>query len=312
MFNAFSHKIGTRRYGRSLWIAAIVFVLIGCISMGLFFILKSSSTKGVLSHSEIAKLWNEGNIEKTIAESRKAAQAFPFDAFYLSMRGISAYYSALDAQDEETRQQLLEESVISLRKALVIGVPSGMRAQVYYILAKAYYQKGEPWFDLAERYFLLARNNGSKEKDLPQYLAVVYAGKKDYEHAIEWFELSLKGDTSDILTLSAAISYKNIGKNDRARELLANLETHATDAKIRLKAKLLLAQDSYDSGDVSAALQRYEEILKEDPLNADAWYGLGLVYAKKNDQLGARAAFRKVVQIDPNHADARKRLAEKL
>lgn len=312
MFNAFFRKISTRRFRRPLWIAAIVFVLIGCISTGLFFILKNSDAKGVISHREIAKLWNEGNIEKTIAESRKATEAFPFDEYYLSMRGISAYYSALDAQDEETRQQLLEESVISLRKALVIGVPSGMEAQIFYVLAKAYYQKGEPWFDLAERYFLLARNSGSKEKDLPQYLAVVYAGKKDYKHAIEWFELSLKGDTSDILTLSAAISYKNIGKNDKARELLASLETHATDAKIRLKAKLLLAQDSYESGDFSTALQRYEEILKEDPLNADAWYGLGLVYAKKNDQLGARAAFRKVVQIDPNHVDARKRLAEKL
>ncbi len=296
----------------SLRIVVILFVLIGSISLALFFSLRSGNAKAIISRRELAKIWNEGNIEKTIAESRKATEVFHFDEYYLSMRGISAYYSALNAQDEETRQQLLEESVVSLRKALVIGVSSGMKAQIFYVLAKAYYQKGEPWFDLAERYFLLAYNSGSKEKDLPEYLAVVYAGKKDYKNAIEWFERSLKVETSDILTLAAAISYKNTGNSNRSLELLTNLEAHATDAKIRQKAELLLAQESYEVGDYSAALQRYEEILKEDPINADAWYGIGLVYAKKNDQLSARAAFRKVVQINPNHVVARKRLAEKL
>ncbi len=165
---------------------------------------------------------------------------------------------------------------------------------------------------MAERYFLLAKDKGSRQQDIPQYLAIVYAGKKDYAHAAEWFELALKNDSSDTLLLSAAITYNNTDQREKARDLLLRLESSASDAKIRLKAKVLLAQDNFDSGDIDAALQGYQEVLKEDPLNVDAWYGLGLVYSKKNDQLGARAAFRKVVQIDPNHVDARRRLAEKL
>jgi len=280
--------------------------------LGVYLIIHNQNSKNILSRAELATLWNSGNIEKTLTESRKATESFPFDEYYLSIKGISSYYWALNAQDEESRQQLFEESVVSLRKALAVGVPAKMRAQIYYVLAKAYYQKGDPWFDMAERYFLLAKDNGSKEQDIPQYLAIVYAGKKDYARAADWFELALKNDASDPLLLSAAITYNNINQKEKSRDLLLRLEASASDAKIRLKAKLLLAQDSFDAGDISAALQGYQEVLKEDPLNVDAWYGLGLVYSKKNDQLGARAAFRKVVQIDPNHADARRRLAEKL
>lgn len=280
--------------------------------LGVYLIIHKQNSKNIVSRSELATLWNSGNIEKTLTESRKATESFPFDEYYLSIKGISSYYWALNAQDEESRQQLFEESVVSLRKALAVGVPAKMKAQIYYVLAKAYYQKGNPWFDMAERYFLLAKDNGSREQDIPQYLAIVYAGKKDYARAADWFELALKNDTSEPLLLSAAITYHNINQKEKSRDLLSRLEASASDAKIRLKATLFLAQDNFDSGDISAALQRYQEVLKEDPLNVDAWYGLGLVYSRKNDQLGARAAFRKVVQIDPNHADARRRLAEKL
>jgi tetratricopeptide (TPR) repeat protein len=287
-------------------------IIVSVSFLGVYLIIHNQNSKNILSRAELATLWNSGNIEKTLTESRKATESFPFDEYYLSIKGISSYYWALNAQDEESRQQLFEESVVSLRKALAVGVPAKMRAQIYYVLAKAYYQKGDPWFDMAERYFLLAKDNGSKEQDIPQYLAIVYAGKKDYARAADWFELALKNDASDPLLLSAAITYNNINQKEKSRDLLLRLEASASDAKIRLKAKLLLAQDSFDAGDISAALQGYQEVLKEDPLNVDAWYGLGLVYSKKNDQLGARAAFRKVVQIDPNHADARRRLAEKL
>jgi tetratricopeptide (TPR) repeat protein len=296
----------------SLWFIVVLAIIVSVASFGIYLVIHKQSSKNILSHTALAALWNSGDTEKTLTESRRAAEALPFDEYYLSVKGISSYYLALGAQDEETRQQLFEESVISLRKALAVGVPAKMRAQIYYVLAKAYYQKGEPWFDMAERYFLLAKDKGGRQQDIPQYLAIVYAGKKDYAHAAEWFELALKNDSSDTLLLSAAITYNNTDQREKARDLLLRLESSASDAKIRLKAKVLLAQDNFDSGDIDAALHGYQEALKEDPLNVDAWYGLGLVYSKKNDQLGARAAFRKVVQIDPNHADARRRLAEKL
>lgn len=312
MFNGFLRKHRGRSIKTSLWLIIVLVIFISTASFGLYLLIHNQNTKNVLSRNALATLWNSGNIEKALSESRKAVEVYPFDEYYLGIQGISAYYWALNAQDEETRQQLFEESVVSLRKALAVGVPAKMKAQLYYILAKAYYQKGDPWFDMAERFFILARNSGSKEQDIPQYLAIVFAGRKDYANAADWFSLALKNNTSDTLLLSAAITYKNIDEKDKSRELLSRLESSASDAQIRLKAKLLLAQDSFDAGDLETSLEKFKAVLAEDPLNVDAWYGLGLIYSKKNDQLGARAAFRKVVQIDPNNVDARRRLAEKL
>jgi|GEM_PF-276955 len=277
-----------------------------------FYISQRNSASYQVSRSELARIWNSGEVEKTLVESRKAIEKLPFDEYYISMQGISAYYSALNAQDEEARQELFEESVLALRKALAIGLPMRMKSQIYYILGKSYYQKGEPWFDLAQRYLLLAKESGSREKDISQYLAIVYSDQKDYEHAASWFEQALKENPSDALYLSAAVMYSNTNQKEKSREILYRLSSSSPDAKIKLKARLLLAQDNLDSGDINAALQGFQDVLSEDPLNTEAWYGIGLVYLKRNNALEARAAFRKVVQIDPNHIDARRQLAEKL
>lgn len=313
MFRRFFQGKRPRSRRKFLWSIVAVITIVAASSLGIYVVIhRTQDSDKILSYRALADLWNSGDIEGALRESRNATQVLPFDDYYLSIEGIASYYMGLNAQDEENRQQFFEESVISLRKALAVGVPAKMRAEIYYVLAKAYYQKGDPWFDMAERYFLMAKDQGSKEEDIPQYLAIVYAGRKDYAQAAEWFELALKNDSSDALLLSAAITYTNVGQKEKAQTLLTRLESSASDAKIRLKAKLLLAQDSLDAGDIDAALQRFQEVLKDDPLNVDAWYGLGLVYSKQNDQLGARAAFRKVVQIDPYHAEARQRLAEKL
>lgn len=296
---------------RRLWAAIIVAAAI-CLIAAITVILRASSQKGFISRSELASLWNSGQVDKTLVEARKATGKAPFDEYFLSMQGISAYYSALNAQDEETRQQLLEEAVISLRKADAVGVPNRIKAQIYYILGKVYYQEGEPWFDLAEHYLQLAQKSGSREKDISQYLAILYSAQKDYTGALQWFEQALKDNPSEPLLLSAAMTYGNTGHNDKAKEILNQLSSSAKDAKIKLKAKVLVSQMEFDAGDFNGAFQGFQEILSEDPLNVDAWYGLGLIYSKQNNVLEARAAFRKVVQIDPSHADARKQLAAKL
>ncbi len=296
---------------RRIWpaiIAAAAIVLIGATAL----LLSNHSQKTAVSRTELASLWNSGQIEKTLVESRAAVEKSPFDEYFLTMRGISAYYSALNAQDEETRQLLLEESVVALRKAVAIGIPNRMKAQLYYILGKSYYQEGTPWFDLAKRYLLLAKKSGSRENDISQYLAILYSAQKDYAGALPWFEEALKNDPSEPLQLSAAVMYSSTGQGDKASAILNQLSSSAKDAKIKLKAKVLLSQIKFDAGDIAGALQGYQQALSEDPLNVDAWLGLGFIYSKQNNSLEARAAFRKVVQIDPTNADARKQLAGKL
>lgn len=293
-------------------LAAIIAAAMLVAIVATIIVLRSNPQKSAVSRTELASLWNAGQVDKTLVASRVAVETAPFDEYFLSMEGISAYYSALNAQDEETRQQLLEEAVTSLRKAAAVGVPGRMKAQIYYILGKAYYQEGGPWFDLAQRYLILAQKSGGREKDIAQYLAILYSAQKDYSAALPWFEQALKENPSEPLLLSAAVTYSSTGQAEKARTILDQLASTAKDAKIKLKARVLTSQSELDSGDIGGALEGFKEVLSEDPLNVDAWYGLGLIYAQQNNTLEARAAFRKVVQIDPSHADARKQLAGKL
>ncbi len=285
---------------------------IGGLAFGVYALIKPSQTGASFSRKTLADLWNSGNIAATLEQARIAADTALTDPYYYALRGIAAYYAALDAQEEEGRQQLLEESIASIRKARAIGLRGRLVAQSVYVLAKAYYQKGDPWFDLAERGFLEARQAGIKEKDLAQYLAAIYASRKDYANAVAWFERSLKEEPSDLLKLSAAISYRGMGNSEKARQLFHEIISTGTDARIKLKAKLALAQDMLDNKSIAEAKQLFQEVINEDSVNAEAWFGLGLACFAQNDQIGSRAAFRKVVQIDPNHVEARRKLADKL
>ncbi len=311
MVNAFLRGRRGRTQHRHLLpaiIAAVAIALVGAMAI----ILSNHNQRAAISRTEIASLWNSGQIEKTLAESRTAVEKSPFDEYFLTIQGIASYYSALNAQDDETRQQLLEESVVALRKAAAIGVPNRMKAQLFYILGKSYYQKGAPWFDLAERSLLLAKKSGSREGDISQYLAILYSSQNDYTGALPWFEQALKNEPSEPLLLSAAVTYRSAGQIEKARDILNQLSLSAKDAKIKLKANVLLSQMKFEAGDIMGAFQGYQQALSEDPLNVDAWLGLGFIYAKQNNTLEARAAFRKVVQIDPTNVDARKQLAGKL
>lgn len=290
----------------------ILCAAIGGLAFGAYAFTRPAHKGTAFSHKSLAALWNSGDVAKTLEQARAAADTAISDPYYHALRGIAAYYAALDAQEEESRQQLLEESILSLRKARAIGLRGQLAAQCAYVLAKAYYQKGDPWLDLAEREFHEARKGGVKEQDLAQYLAAIYASRKDYANAVAWFERSLSEKPSDLLKLSAAISYRGMGNGEKANQLLTEIISSGTDARIRLKAKLALAQDLLEKGKTAEAKQLFQEVIKEDAVNADAWFGLGLACLAENDQIGSRAAFRKVVQIDPNHIEARRKLAEKL
>ena len=47
----------------------------------------------------------------------------------------------------------------------------------------------------------------------------------------------------------------------------------------------------------------FEEALKQDPKNPNAWYGLGMLSKNTSDAQAAINAFKHVTEIDPNDAD---------
>ncbi len=314
-----NRKAGSGRRVRLLPVGIAVAAILG-IMIGVYFAFFNQPGSNAnragdttsFSKKAILETWNSGDKAATLEMTRASLESSPIDPFYLSFNGIAAYYLSSDKPEGEEKQSLLDEAVFSLRKAIASGGKLPVAAQVEYVLGKAYFHKGLPWYDLAAKYLALSKKDGYKGKDSEQYLGLSYAGLLDHEAAVKHFEAALEREPSDVLVLSAAISYKELGNLQKASELLGKAATSATDALIVQRARFMLGDMAMESGDIAKAQDQYQAIVDTDPRSAEGWYRLGLVAELKKDPIKARANWRKATSIDPNHVEARKKLAERL
>ncbi len=292
--------------------------LIAALSLALYFFVvipkqaENGGSNPKMSKQKIMEAWSAGERSVSLELSRAALEQEPFDPFYLSMNGIAAYYVAADSPEGDERQSMIEEALFSLRKALASRNNLPVKAQVEYVLGKTYFQKGSPWLDLAIRYLELSIEDGYESKDSEQYLALSYAGTGDHAAALRHFETALAKEESDILKLSAAISYKELKDNDKASALLFSVLASASDALLVQRARFMLGEMAMDKGNLPEAQGLYKAIVDTDPGSAEGWYRLGMVAEALMDPIAARASWRKATSIDPNHVEARKKLAERL
>ena len=70
-----------------------------------------------------------------------------------------------------------------------------------------------------------------------------------------------------------------------------------------------LVQEGRLAATTPEALRYYEEALRVDPRNAEAWNQIGLARVTAGDHHGGRAAFQQALAIDPQHRRARSNLA---
>ena len=311
-------KLSRRRPGGKL-VGFAVGVIVVALALSLYFLFgkndpgkDAGATVKVAAKSKVLETWSSGDKEATLAMTRDSLAALPLDPFFLSFNGIAAYYASSDKAEGDEKQSLLDEAVFSLRKALAAGGKIPVKAQVEYVLGKSYLRKGLPWYDLAAIYLLKSKTDGYAGNDTEQYLGLAYAGLQDHGKAVQHFEIALKNDTSDILMLSAAVSYKELGDMEKTAELLSRVTESATDAVIVQKARFMLGEIAMKKGDFKQAEKIFQTIIGTDPRSADAWYQMGLVCEALKDPIRARAAWRKATSIDPNNIEARKKLAERL
>jgi tetratricopeptide (TPR) repeat protein len=310
----------SKRHGKGLGIGLLAGAALGLLGLGAagYLLLFKARPEGSVgsqakaSRQRVLEAWNSGDRPGTLELSTAALAQFPFDPFYLSMHGIAAYYVAADSPEGDERQVLIEDALFSLRKALDQQGKLPIQGQVEYVLGKIYFQKGAPWMDLAVQQLERSLEDGYEAKDSEQFLALSYAGIGDHASAVLHFEKALAKESSDILKLSAAISYKELGDVDKTVEYLSSSIDSASDGLLVQRARFLLGEIAMEKGDLPEAEKLYRSIVDTDPGSAEGWYRLGLVAEALKDPIAARAAWRKTTTIDPNHIEARKKLAERL
>jgi Uncharacterized protein conserved in bacteria len=307
--------LARRRRKRIAAILAVVAILALLCAVG-FRLSKSgalarASEGQAVSKQKINSEWNAKKWDDVRKDCVTSLASRPLDSYYLCFAGLASYYRGMEYPDGEDRATLVDESVVHLRKALAAGghLP---KAQVEYVLGKAYYEKGDAYFDESVKFMEASIADGYLASDSREYLALAYVGTGDKQKAIKNFEAALAKSRSELLLIAAAKAYSDADEGVKAEALLLEALANGKDEVTKESGRFLLGDIYRARGQLDKAEEQYSAALKEDQASAEAHYRLGLIYQARGDSIKARAEWRKAVSIDPMHAASRQKLAEKL
>ena len=301
---------GFRRTGiiQKILLGAIILVVLSLIPAVFLYLRGHNSNE----RRELKDFFESGDFETSYLRSGEMPAEKPLDFFLLTINGFSAFQIAIAQINSYDKLSYMDKCVWSLRKALLSRENS---PEVFYVLGKAYYNKGPGYADLAVFYLEKARAALYRAADIPEYLGMAYAGVKDYRSSVAAFTLALTGEAasenarpSDILLLSIARSYFALEENDAARAYLLHCLEISKDPRIKTPARFLLGSILNKTGDTAGAEAEYLKVIEESGENAEAHYQLGVLYASGGDLTRARAEWRRAIRIDPAHGPARSRL----
>ncbi|MDR2151131.1 MAG: tetratricopeptide repeat protein [Spirochaetaceae bacterium] len=303
--------LGSKHHNNFLRILFVVIpmVVIAGIAIPLIVIIQRNNTIRMIQKNLIQH-WENGDYETVFDLSNQVLKIKPLDYFALMMRGFSSYHRALAQIHNEEMLNSIDTCIWSLRKALLIKENGANNTTIRYMLGKAYYYKGESFADLAVKFLEKAHNTAPDTmQDIPAYLGVLYARLRDYRRSVDAFAQALKQPEkpSDVLLLSAARSYIELGEPEQAKAYLVRCAETSNDVHSIVTARLLLATILKNTGDRAGAEAQLTAVIDLNVENGEAYYQLGELYAVK-DMAKARTQWYKALQIDPTHKQARAKL----
>lgn len=264
---------------------------------------------GLLRYSDVQErqqmheLWDEGRYGAIIERTRQVLEETPLDESALVLGGFSYFYEGVNQVSEEDKRAYLERAIVLLRKALVLR-RTPLEAQVHYVLAKAYYHRGDFYYDLAVEHMREAVELGYVADDTYEYLGMAYARLGRFEQSVESFSTALDRNPSDLLYLTVAETYMQSGRHERAESYLQEAMSATDDGFLVQRARFMLGEVYIQEGRLEDAQRQFELIIDSNPKSAEAHYQLGRVYDLLGDAVRARSEWRETIQIDPNHAGA--------
>lgn len=101
-----------------------------------------------------------------------------------------------------------------------------------------------------------------------------------------------------------------LGQAGRFREALQAYQSAYYLEPHYLPLRNKLANIYVRLGDTRQAIPLYRTILRQDSTLANVWVNLGVAYARSGQLPAARSAWETALQLDPNHRQARRYLAE--
>lgn len=300
---------------RRLLLAAIAAgaLLVICLGIALSASLIEKSrlaSRGVLPKTQVQRAWSAKDYQLVFDSCRAALENKPLDAYYLTFHGFSSFYLGVSQISDEEKGKFLDESVASLRKAL-LRQRAPMKREIHYILGKAYFHKGRFYLDQAAKYLELALSERMRADDIDEYLALTHFSLGNEARSLEYFERALSARPTDQLYIAMASALIKNGQGEKGAELLTKAIASTKDIAAEHKARFMLCELYILDGALDAAEAEAAAVLEGDSQSAEAHYQMGIIQQKRGDNARARAEWRKAVSLDPMHQASRLKLSEK-
>lgn len=288
----------------------IIAITVTILFIGIRFLISKYADFPTLS--KVYAAWDNQDYELVSDLTERIISDSPSDGTAWAYRGYSLFFLSVSENDASEARTLLENSIVALRMALR-NSPESLKAQVQYVLGKAYFHRNylsnyHYYSDLAVYYLTEAEKNGITADDIPEYLGLCYAQLSMPEESIAAFSEALFIHDTDELRFAIAEQYIKSDQNEIAKQYLFRIKTNTTDELLQLKACMLLADIYVSEENYTDAYNEYQFILEKKPNNADAYYGIGIIYEKQGEMAKARAEWRKALKIQGNHKGALEKL----
>lgn len=295
---------------------SVFVLLVALVSVAFFFgyrVIDSKINNGN-SIINLKSKWKLNDYQSVYDISSAILYKTPFNITARTYNGYAAFFLAVSQSDVVQSLNYLDESINSLRLALQ-GARFGAVSQIEYMLGKAYFYKDLQssyyyYADLAVHYLLKSKKDGYKADDLPELLGLSYASLGMTMESISAFTEALLVRESDMLLLSIAEQYYNVGQTNAAEQYLFRISQACKDEQIILKSHLIMGNIYLERKQFEDAEKEFNFILEKNENSADAYYGLGVIYESQGDMVKARSEWRKALRIQNNHPLALKKMAD--
>ena len=259
------------------------------------------------SFSSVYSDWERGDYLSCHEKTMRILSKHPLDGEALALQGFSAYYLFAGQADAFEERNYLDEAVNSLRKAWY-RVADSEKANIAYILGKAYFQKGFYYADLSLKYLFYAVDHGADYQDIPEFCGLSFSLLEEHEQAAEYFTKALATKPSDLLLFTLAETYAKIPDYEKAKQFFAETMRVTDDALLAIRCHSSMGRIFIDEGQYDQAEAEFQAIIEEEPNSADAYFGLGLIEEARGDIVRARASWRRAIRADPAHSGAYEKL----
>lgn len=153
----------------------------------------------------------------------------------------------------------------------------------------------------ARLYFERLYETGERKGEAAFYLGQTAEQSGDVSAALEWYG-RVEGANSDDAQVRVALLKAKQGQVAQAREILQRLRSESPDNAIPL---FMVEAEILDEVGLSEdALAVYDAALGSHPENTSLLYARGLYRVKQGDIAAGEQDLRRIIEAEPNHADA--------